>query len=224
MASASVGSAEGPLAGRQLLACVAEHGSGAHPWPQGEALSRGEEVSRNLADLIHFLCVLYGRYPGVIDHAAARIVEPRARAWIAEASYAFAGERALLARLAVAAGPVPSTPGAGDSDAAVIGQRHAIEMLANSERNGCALGAAMAVVLDWSYVRGALDAAARRFGVESPPFSAGEAETVAAVADAYADTAPVQRALLFGAQQILLQHRGLWDLLEARAAARSATL
>ena len=63
---------------------------------------------------------------------------PGARAWLATATHAFAGERAYLARLAVAAGPVPSTPGAGDSDAAVLGQRHAIEMLAQSERNGCA--------------------------------------------------------------------------------------
>ena len=29
------------------------------------------------------------------------------------------------------------------------------------------------------------------------------------------------RAMLFGAQQVFAQHRGLWDLLEARASARS---
>ncbi|MGZ8285400.1 MAG: DUF6975 family protein [Allosphingosinicella sp.] len=32
----------------------------------------------------------------------------------------------------------------------------------------------------------------------------------------------VQRALLFGAQQILVQHHGLWDLLEARQQSRGA--
>ena len=35
------------------------------------------------------------------------------------------------------------------------------------------------------------------------------------------DAAPgVERALAFGAQQVLAQHRGLWALLESRAAAR----
>jgi hypothetical protein len=223
MASASVESAEGPRAGELLLACVTEHGSAAHPYSTSQELLKGPEAQRNLADLIHFLCVLYGRYPGVVDHAAARIVEPEARAWIAAAAYSFAGERALLARLAVAAGPMPSTPGAADSDAAVIGQRHAIEMLAQSERAGCALGAAMAVVLDWTVLRGALDSAARRFGVDAPPFPAGRPDEIAAVANRHANTAPVRRALLFGGQQILLQHHGLWDLLETRQQARAAS-
>jgi hypothetical protein len=204
-----------------LLACVAEQGSAAHPWPTSELLLKGGEAHRNFADLIHFLCTLHGRYPGVIDHAAARTVEPDARGWLAGATYAFAGERAFLARLAVAAGPVPSTPGAGDSDAAILSQRHAIEMLAQSERSGCALGAAMAVVLDWSAIRAALDAAARRFGVEVPPFVAAEPAVIAAIADGYAASPAAQRALLFGAQQIVVQHFGLCDLLEARAAARA---
>ena len=30
-----------------------------------------------------------------------------------------------------------------------------------------------------------------------------------------------ERAMAFGARQLLAQHRGLWDLLEARASARS---
>jgi hypothetical protein len=185
-------------------------------------LLHGPDSARNLADLIHYLCTLHGRYPGVIDHAAARVVEAGPRAWLANASHAFAGERAYLARLAVAAGPVPSTPGAGDSDATVLAQRHAIEMLAQSERNGCAIGSAMAVYLDWSAIRGVLDIAARRFGVETPKFAADENGAVAAVADGFAETSPLQRALLFGAQQILIQHQGLWDLLEARREARVA--
>jgi hypothetical protein len=222
MASASVETAVGSRTGALLLACAAEHGSAAHPYARSEALLTGPKAGRNLADLIHFLCVLHGRYPGVIDHAASRIVDPRARAWIAETAYAFAGERAFLAKLAVAAGPVPSTPGAADSDAAVIAQRHAVEMLAQSERNGCALGAATALVLDWTVVRSALDVAANRLGLETPDFPVGRPDVVASVADAYASAPSIQRALLFGAQQILIQHHGLWDLLEARHQARSA--
>jgi hypothetical protein len=221
MATASVGTAEGARTGALLTTAVADRGSAAHAWSRSDSLFQGGDSSRNLADLLHFLCILHGRYPGVVDHAAARVVEPAPRAWLAEAAYAFAGERACLARLAVAAGPVPGTPGASASDAAVFGQRHAIEMLAQSERPGCALGAAMAVVLDWAAIRNAMDAAARRYGIESPAYAAADPDRIAAVADGFAPAGPPRRALLFGADQVLVQHYGLWDLLESRAAARA---
>jgi uncharacterized protein DUF6975 len=221
MASASAETAGRNPAGALLLAAVAEQGSAAHSWPRHPELLQGPTSARSLADLIHFLCVLHGRYPGVVDHAAGRVVETDARAWLASAAAAFAQERGCLARLAVAAGPMPSTPGAADSDAAVLGQRHAIEMLAQSERKGCALGAAMAVILDWTAFRPALDAAARRFGVDVPGFAGADPAAIARLADSFATTASVQRALLFGAQQILVQHYGLCDLLESRHQARA---
>jgi hypothetical protein len=221
MASASFGTAKSAQPGPLLLASVAQQGSAAHPWPRAAAALRGEASARGFADSIHFLCMLHGRYPGVIDHAALRVIDPAARAWVAQATYAFAGERAYLARLAVAAGPVPSTPGAAGSDSAVLGQRHAIDMLAQSERNGCALGAAIAVVLDWAQARLVLDAAAGRFGVEPPPYTAADPHAIADLADRFASAAAAQRALLFGAQQILLQHYGLWDLLQTRHDARA---
>ncbi|HLL29940.1 MAG TPA: hypothetical protein VK403_02985 [Allosphingosinicella sp.] len=221
MASASVETAGGPPTGALLLERLAEHGSAAHPYAASARLLKAPTAVRDLADLIHYLCVLHGRYPGLIDHAAARVVEPEARAWLTSATYAFAGERAYLARLAVAAGPVPSTPGAGGTDAAVLGQRHAMETLALSERSGCALGAAMALVLDWAAIRRCLDAAAARFGMDSPAYAADEQDPVVQLADSCAASAPVRRALLFGAQQILVQHHGLWDLLEARQQARA---
>lgn len=220
MASVSVETAGAPQAGALLLARLAEHGSAVHA--ASPSWMRAPDAARDLADLIHYLCVLHGRYPGLVDHAAARVVEPEARAWLTQATYAFAGERAYLARLAVAAGPVPSTPGSGGSDSAVLGQRHAMETLACSERRGCALGAAMALVLDWTAVRLSLDSAAARFGVDSPAYSAADRDAIAALADLYAGSVPVQRALLFGAEQILVQHQGLWDLLEARREARAA--
>ena len=222
MASASVETAGGPLAGTLLLAQLDEHGSAAHPYAAGSKPPRSSTAGRDLADLIHYLCVLHGRYPGLVDHAAARVVEPEARAWLTNATYAFAGERAYLARLAVAAGPVPSTPGAAGSDSAVLGQRHAMETLASSERRGCALGAAMALVLDWAAIRRCLDSAAARLGIEAPDYPAADPDFVVALADSYAASAAVQRALLFGAEQILVQHHGLWDLLEARREARGA--
>ncbi len=222
MASASVGLARSLRAGELLLSCAAAQGSPAHAWLVSEELLSGPDAARNLADAVHFLAALHGRYPGVVDHAANRCVEPTVRGWFSDATYSFAAERAYLARLAVAAGPLPSTPGAADSEGAVLGQRHAMEMLSQSERNGCALGAAMAVVLDWTVIRGVLDVAARRFGVDAPAWPFGDAAAIGSLADAFAATAPLQRAMLFGAEQVVIQHFGLWDLLEARAQARAA--
>lgn len=208
--------------GPALVACVAASGSGGHPYSCSHELLQGPHAARNLADAVHFLCVLHGRQPGVIDLAATLAVEPAERSWFAMSVEAFASERALLARLAVAVGPIPSTPGAADSESAVAAQRHAIEMLARSERRGCALGAALALALDWVDVRLALDAAAQRFGVEAPLYRLGEVAGLSALAATAAGTAAMERAMMFGADQIAIQHRGLWDLLEARQLARDA--
>jgi hypothetical protein len=219
MASRPLESAGAIRTGALLLACVAESGSVTHPWFKGEGLERGPDATRNLADAIHYLCALHGRHPGVIDHASARTIEPAGRAWLGQAAGAMADERLYLTRLSVAAGPIPSTPGAHGSEAAIVAQRAALATLAQSDRRGCALGAALAFAADWLSIRGALDSAARRFGVEPRPLTFGPRELVSEVADGANGS---ERALLFGAQQFALQHRALWDLLEARAQARAA--
>jgi hypothetical protein len=217
MASLSVESA-GVRTGSLLATCVADHGSATHPWFGSEALLKGPEASRNLADAIHFLCALHGRHPGVVDHAASRTVEPSARAWLQAATAAAAAERTLLTRLAVAAGPIPSTPGGGGSEAAIQAQRSALATLAQSDRKGTALGAALAFASDWAPVRRVvIEAAARRLAIEVLPSGFGDEAMLHAVAD---EAEATERALLFGAQQLALQHRALWDLLEARAQAR----
>lgn len=220
MASVSVGTQGSAVVGEKLLACLAEQGSAAHPFPGSQALVKGPQAARNLSDVVHYLCTLHGRYPGVVDHAAGRCVAPSARHWIVAAAEAFGIERAFLARLAVAAGPVPGTPGSAESEAAVLGQRHAIEMLAQSERNGCALGAAFAVVADWPAVRRLLAIAAARFGVDAPECRLPSRESLQGIANDVATSLSVERALLFGAEQIAIQHYGLWSLLEARQQAR----
>ncbi len=220
MSSVLIDEAGSAAIGDRLLASVDEHGSAAHPYHRSHALLRGPHAARNLSDAVHFLCMLHGRHPGVIDHAANRCIEPEARAWFNQATAAFAEERAFLARLSFAVGPIPSTPGAGDSESAVLAQRHAIEMLAQSERRGCALGAAVAVVVDWESIRSVLNAAALRFGIDIPVSRLCRASDVAALAEATMTTVPLQRAVLFGANQIVLQHHGLWDLLESRQQAR----
>jgi hypothetical protein len=202
-----------------LSSLVAAEGSAGHPYLASSALA-GDAAIRNLADIAHFICLLHGRYPGVIDHAAARVVHPAARSFIYRAAPGFAAERAYLTRLVVAAGPLPSTLGQSQSEAAVTNQTHALATLAQSERSGTAIGATIALVLDWRPIRRVIDIAAQRFGIQVPPLDLpGLSETLAVAAES-AETPGVERAMAFGAQQLLVQHRGLWDLLESRESAR----
>src|SRR3954452_17571828 len=89
MATATAGTADSARTGALLVAAVAERGSAAHGWSRSTSLVRDSDCSRNLADLLHVLCILHGRYPGIVDHAAGRMVDPLARAWLADAAYAF---------------------------------------------------------------------------------------------------------------------------------------
>lgn len=205
-------------AGGLLAQAVRDGGSGAHRFVA--RLAAPPSVSVDLADAVHFLTLLHGRYPGVMDHAADRVFVPAGREWMFRAAAGFATERAFLTRLVVAAGPVPSTLGQAQSETAVIGQTHALAVLSQSERHGTALGAAFALTLDWMPLRAVLDVAATRFGLTPPPCDLPGWDETVALADRLADGAGLVRAIGFGTQQLLLQHRGLWDLLETRAAAR----
>lgn len=204
-----------------LLALVRADGSASHRHPQSEVLVTGPEAARNMADIVHLLCLLHGRHPGIVDHALNRVSHRATRAFLSDAADAFAHERALLTRLVVAVGPLPSTPGQAETETAVLAQHHAIDMLAQSERTGCALGAALALLADWSAVRPVLDMAARRLSLDAAKSDLPNANVLASVIRSADNNAAADRAMLFGAQQIVAQHRGLWDLLEARAAARS---
>ncbi|MEG3086523.1 DUF6975 family protein [Sphingomonas sp. PB4P5] len=201
-----------------IAALVDADGSAAHALPRRLALR--DAPARDLADAVHALCWLHGRQPGVIDHAGQANAQPLAQDWLTEAAAGFAAERSYLATLTAAAGHQPSTPGQSESEAAVLGQRHALDMLAQSERAGCATGAAIALVLDWSAIRTTLDAAAQRFGLEPPPFALPMNADLETVVLSLGHTPAIERAMAFGAQQLLAQHRGLWCLLEARASAR----
>ena len=205
-----------------LVSLVEAEGTGNHSYAKAPGLLNGREAVRSLADSAHYLCVLHGRFPGVIDHAATTTSHPAAQGWLADAAEAFAAERSLLTRLAVAAGPLPSTPGQAECEATVLHQRHALDMLARSERSGCALGAALALALDWRSIRAVLDVAARRVSIEPQACILPSEDETRTVAMIVAETSSYERAMVFGAQQLLAQHRGLWDLLEARHLARAA--
>lgn len=194
---------------------------------------------RDLADAVHVLCAVHGRLTNLFEEADRRrptashptasdptasdpaAFDPAANgAWLAAAAAAFGVERAYLARLTAAVGPMPSTPGHAESDAAFAAQRHAFDMLAKSDRAGCAIGAALALAIDWHAFRRILDTAAHRAGVAVTPTRLPDEREIAMIATAPGAPPAVRRAMAFGAQQTFAQHRGLCDLIEARAIAR----
>jgi len=202
------------------LARVAADGSSRHPHLTALLEASGLNSSRDLADCVHLLCGLHGSHPSLIDLAYRNSEGGPARDWLARAAEGFERERLFLVRLTSAVGPTPSTPGAAETESAMNAQRNALEILATSERRGCALGAAAALVGDWWPIRRLLDRAASRAGLDSPaPALPDEASTIAAI-DLASSTSASERALGFGSEQLLLQHRGLFDLLEARSEAR----
>ena len=202
------------------LARVASEGCARHAYLNALLESSGRHAGRDLADAVHLLCSLHGRYPGLIEVALQRCPKGPVQEWLTRASEAFERERLYLVRLTAAVGPLPSTPGAAETEASLVAARHALETLAMSERNGCALGAATALVGDWWPIRRLLDRAASRVGTESPAPSLPDEASVVSVIDHGAEAVAAARALSFGGEQLLLQHRALLDLLEARAEAR----
>jgi hypothetical protein len=203
------------------LARVAGEGCARHSHLLSLLEGTGPHSGRDLSDAVHLLCSLHGRYPGLIEIALQGCPKGVVREWLARASDAFERERLYLVRLTSAVGPLPSTPGSAETESSLVAARHAIETLATSERDGCALGAATALVCDWWPVRRLLDRAAARVGTEAPAPSLPDESSVVAIVDQATGSAGSARALAFGGEQMLLQHRALFDLLEARAEARS---
>jgi hypothetical protein len=202
------------------LARVAGEGSARHSHLSALLEGAGRHSGRDMADAVHLLCSLHGHYPGLVEIALQRCPKGPVRDWLTHASDAFERERLYLVRLTSAVGPLPSTPGAAETEASLMAARHALETLATSERDGCALGAATALVGAWWPVRRLLDRAAARVGTEAPAPSLPDESSVVAIVDRAAVSLGTARALAFGGEQLLLQHRALLDLLEARAEAR----
>src|SRR5690349_3975153 len=109
------------------LARVAGDGSARHRHLNRLLEASGPHSGRDLADAIHLLCSLHGRYPGLIEIALQHC--PRTQAahyWLAQATDAFERERHYLVRLTSAVGPMPSTPGAAQTEASLLAARHAL--------------------------------------------------------------------------------------------------
>ncbi|MCI4589987.1 hypothetical protein MOK15_07760 [Sphingobium sp. BYY-5] len=211
---------------RVLEALIAADGTVAHAYANRASMGIAREGLLSLPDLADasfYISLLHGRHPGVIDYAATRSADNGARLWLIAAGDAFAAERAYMTQVTVAAGAAPSTAGQADCETAVSQQRHALDTLAQSDRRGCAMGAAMALILDWGAVRHVLDMTAIRAGLEPQPCALPDRATTLEVARAIGGDDIIDRAIQFGARQLLAQHRGLWDLLSARAAVRART-
>lgn len=204
--------------GETIATLVTVDGTAAAPWAQ--RLREPGVTSRDLADAVHSLCALHGGMPGIVDNARDTSQLAEAHDWLDQSAAAFADERALLAMLIAAVGPLPSTPGAAASEAAIVTQRHALGQLARSDRTGCAIGAAAAFVIDWHPIRQLLDSVAIRLGIPLRPRAFADVDSTTAMLDRCSTRPGTERAITFGAQQLLAQHRGLWHLLEARASAR----
>ncbi len=202
------------------FARVTDYGCGRHPHLHALIEGSGPHSGRDLADAVHLLCSLHGRQPGLVELAFTQSPDASAYSWLERASDAFERERLYLVRLTAAVGPMPSTPGAAETEASLLAQSHALAILASSERHGCALGAATALVGDWWPIRRLLDRAAARAGIDSPAPSLPDEASLVEVVERASDSPASARALAFGGEQLLLQHRALFDLLEARAEAR----
>ena len=207
-----------------LSRLCAYDGSAAHAYYTELVTDVAEPDSADFADLAHFLCLLHGRFPGVIDHALGHSAADSMRNWLIEAGNAFVAERALLTRLTVAAGPIASTAGHDLCNAAVSEARQALETLAQSDRKGCAFGAAYALVNEWTCMRKILHRIAVRCDVPARPSTLPDTGNTHIMLDAFSRNLPLTRAITFGVAQMLAQHRALWDLLQARRDSRHALL
>ena len=203
-----------------IVARAANDGIARHHYLEALLNCSGPHAGRDFADAVHLLCALHGHHPGLIGLALERCPKGEVEQWLGAAAESFERERLYLVRLAPAVGPIPSTPGAAQTEASLNSARHALETLALSERSGCALGAASALIADWWAVRRLLDRAATRAGIETPASTLPNEASVLQVVGTLADSPTAARALAFGSEQLLLQHRALMDLLEARADAR----
>ena len=208
-------------AGAGLDPALFAGGAGSDPWLVRLAGDPGRAVGLDLADAIHWLHQLHGGATGLIDGASLRARSPDERAFLLRAFDAWQCERRALSALVVAVGPIPSTPGQLADEATLVTLAAAITTLGSSDRAGVSLGAATALAVEWHGLRGLIDRAADRFAATIPACDlADRAELLASVAG-FVDAPGVERAVRFGAAQLLHQHDAFVVMLQRRSSARA---
>ena len=101
-------------------------------------------------------------------------------------------------------------------------QARSFALLASSERNGCAAGAAIAFVMDWRMTRPLLERTALALGLAPPVCSLPDDTESLQLVEIMSAAPSVSRAITFGSEQMLAQQRGLWQLVAARHVAMTA--
>lgn len=197
-------------------------GAGDHPWLTRLANDPDRALGPDLADAIHWLAQVHGGAAGLVDGAGLRARNGAERAFLAQAFTAWQRERRALAALSIAVGPVPSTSGQVQDERTAATLADAIATLASSERAGVALGAAAALVVEWHGFRRLMNRAADRFSATLPPCALPERTELFATVAGLVDDPATERAVAFGARQLLVQHAGLVAMLTRRSAAREA--
>ncbi|WP_164114466.1 hypothetical protein [Sphingorhabdus sp. Alg239-R122] len=206
----------------KLESCIRSDGSAAHPYADSLLAAPHIANAADSADVSHFFCLLHGHLPSVFDHALGHSADPDMRTWLIKAADDFAQERAFLTKLTVAAGPIASTAGQDQCNALVLEASNALAMLAQSEREGCAFGAAIALASDWHIIRRIMDNIALKVSTESPPLQLSEQGTNFALLSKLAGDKAIYRAIHFGMTQMLAQHRAIWDLMGSRRDCRNS--
>jgi hypothetical protein len=169
-----------------------------------------------LADIAHFMHISHGRHPGIIGHAAQKIVDDAAQNWLVAAIDGFAAEQSFLNTLTVTAGPIRRLLGQDKVNTLIESQAKNFQMLATSDRKGCPAGAAIAFIVDWHQTRPLLDMVAHEMGLARPSATLPSVSECATLAGQLDDGGSYRRAMAFGAYQTLEQMRGLWRLIAAR--------
>ena len=167
MASLSVDTAGGARTGALLLACVAEHGT-RHPslfrQRGAEARPRSDAATSPTRSISCARCTAAIPASSTMPPAAPSSPAPAPgsprppRRWPPSGATS-PGSRSPPGRSR-------ARPGGAGSETAILAQRAALATLAQSDRRGCALGAALAFAADWASIRTVLDAAAKRLGVD----------------------------------------------------------
>lgn len=202
----------------ELEAMLAASGATGHEFVA--ALSQGRRLSRStFADVAHLLGLLHGNRPSVFEIVSQSPLVP-SPAWLHAAMRAFAREREVVAQLILITGPPPSRAGQTSVEMSVTATRNALATLAGSDRLGCAIGAAVALLLDWEAISAAVRQIGREFDVNladrhdewpSRHESLGAVELAASLPGG-------ERAVRFGFQTLLGQHFDFWNIIQCRAA------
>jgi|TARA_R100000501_G_scaffold18412_1_gene38587 hypothetical protein len=176
-----------------------------------------------VADVAHFLTIIHGELPGLMDLVAKEV--PAFRLPLQPAIAAFQDDRQWLTSLCLESGPRRDRRGLTEAETVVRGLREAMLTLARSSREGCAVGAVLAFLCDWPGLRSTLNDAGRlafaaRWPARPGAWPADALTECTASADPLYQDRSGARAIAFGAQQFSLFHAQLFEMIAARAKAR----